>query len=49
MQMQKNGLVCPDFCSCSEEDEPCDNAEVDEDLETDESSDEDYKGGSNSL
>ena len=38
---RKNGLLCTEFCSCSEEDEPCDNAEEDEDLETDESSDED--------
>ncbi|KAG1659614.1 hypothetical protein GQR58_022472 [Nymphon striatum] len=38
---RKNRLLCTNVCSCSEEDEPCDNAEVDQDLETDDSSDKD--------
>ena len=38
---KKNGLLCTEFCSCSEEDEPCENVKVDEDVETDEETDED--------
>lgn len=39
---KKNGLFCTEFCSCCEEDDPCDNMKVDstDEEETDEETDE---------